>query len=200
MLWIVLGIICAGFVFILVILNTSYKTHITRLFAYKNRFSPDLPNVELYGGQQKSAIIATEYPHSQPLQATSIALDYQLNSHFPSPDILPLLTALQALLPKRYFIFYGLNLGSLVSTHDAAALTRLKQYQVDFAIYDLKQQVWLGCVLFKSESAELSEQLKFKFVHATLSDVKLSVLLLPKLKRYKLAALKKRLVQQFDLT
>jgi len=199
MLWIVLGIICTGFVFILVILNTSYKAHITRLFAYKNRFSPELPNVELYGGQQKSTIIATEYPHSQPLQATSIELDYQLNSYFPDSDVLPLLTALQAILPKRYFIFYSLNLGSLVSTHDAAALTRLQQYQVDFAIYDLKQQAWLGCVLFKSEPVELSEQLKFKFIRATLSDVKLSVLLLPKLKNYKLVVLKKRLAQQFEL-
>jgi len=200
MLWIVLGIICSGLLVTLLILNTFYEIRISHFFAYKNRFSPELPNVELYGGRHKSAIIATEYPHSQPLQVPSIELNYQLNNHFPNQDILPLLTALQSLLPKRYFIFYGLNLGSLVSTHDTAALTRLQQYQVDFAIYDLKQQAWLGCVLFKSESAELSEQLKFKFVRATLSDIQLSVLLLPKLKSYKLAALKKRLVQQFELT
>lgn len=197
MWWIVLGILCAG-VSIALIFNTSYKIRFNPFFAYQNRFSAELPNVEVYGGQQKSAIIATEYPHRQPLHLASIALDYQPNPHLVCSDALPLLITLQAALPKRYFICCELNLAALVTTQDAAALARLQHYQVDFAIYDLKQQQWLGCVLFQSQT-DLSTQLKLKFVRATLLHIKLPVLVLPKLKKYKLPILKKLLIQNFKV-
>jgi hypothetical protein len=196
-MWWVLSIILV--ITISVILNTPLKQRISQFFSYQNRFSPELPNVELYGGQQKSTIIATEYPHSQALQIESINVDYQLNPHSPSEDKLPLLLALQVLLPRRYMVFCECNLAYFVITDNVAAQIRLQQYNVDIIIYDLKQKQWIGCIIFKPKQANLNEKLRLKFVDSVLKKAGISLLLLPKLKKYKLSVLKKLLNQKFNI-
>lgn len=199
-MWWVLGIILIIIIsVILVILNTPLKQRISQLFSYQNRFNPDLPDVELYGGQQKSTIIATEYPHSQALQIESVDVDYQLNPHSPAADKLPLLLALQILLPRRYMMFYERNLAYFVTTNDIAAQTRLQQYNVDIILYDLKQKQWIGCIIFKPKQANLNEKLRLKFVDSVLKKAGISLLLLPKLKKYKLSVLKNILNQKFNI-
>ncbi|WP_353570811.1 DUF2726 domain-containing protein [Candidatus Albibeggiatoa sp. nov. BB20] len=199
MWWIVLGIILCLIVSFLLILNTPFKSRLVAFFSYQNRFKSELPDVELYGGQQKSAIIATEYPHSQLLKIESINIDYQLNLNWPTSDKLPLFVALQVLLPRRYVIFYELNLARFVTTDDAPAFNRLQQYQIDFAIFDIKQKQWIGLIMFKSKKIGLNEKLRLNFVSSILQDVGLPLLLLPKLENYKLSSLKSLINKKFNI-
>ncbi|MCV6636939.1 DUF2726 domain-containing protein [Candidatus Albibeggiatoa sp. nov. NOAA] len=199
MLWIVLSIIIFIVVAIFLIFNTSLKSRFIQFFSYQNRFKSELPDVELYGGQQKSTIIATEYPHSQPLQVKSIDIDYQINSDWPTSDKFPLFLALQAVLPRYYMVFHELNLSRFVTTDDALAFNRLQQYEVDFAIFDLKQKQWIGCIIFKSKNMELNEKIRFKFIQSILKNIDLPLLSVPKLKNYKLSTLQSLIKREFNL-
>ncbi|MEK7991170.1 MAG: DUF2726 domain-containing protein [Thiotrichaceae bacterium] len=199
MLWIVLGIALFLIISMLLILNTSIKSGLKPFFSYQNRFKSELPDVELYGGQQKSAIIATEFPHSNPLQIKSVNIDYQLNPAYPTADKLPLFIALQVLLPRRYVIFYELNLTCFVTTDDVLAFNRLQQYKIDFVIFDIKQKQWLGCIMFKSKQVELNEKLRLKFITSVLANIDLPLLLLPKLEKYKLSTLNALINKNFNI-
>lgn len=182
---------------------------------YKNRYSPDLPDVHLYGGSRKTGIVTNEYPNPSVQQVNNSHLGQEPFPYISRQKLLSvseqiLLKALkQALYLQPYHIFAKVRLADVLDLspdlgprEKHVAAERVRQKCLDFVICHAQSGEIIGVINLDTETDEkkpLESQIQDKFIDKSLAAARLPLLHLPTKTNYPLVSLQKMLNHAFKL-
>lgn len=182
---------------------------------YKNRYSPDLPDVHLYGGSHKTNIVTNEYPSPSDQQVNT---SHRSDTPFPyrsrqtlfSTAEQSLFKALkQTLYLQPYHVFAKVRLSDVLDLlpdltvqDKRIAIERIRQKRLDFLICQASTTKIIGVITLDDEFDEqklLDSQIQDRFVDMALGAAKIPLLHLPPKENYPVVTLRKMFNHSFNL-
>ncbi len=170
----------------------------------KGRFTPDLPNVQRYGGISPT-VLTTQYPEIRQPDPDPFgkSLPYTATTHYFSPLETALFHALERALHQQPYRIFGkvplthllTTLPNLDSHTQQSAYERLQQKQLDFVICHADTLEVKGVVLVESRPHSPAGDLQKRFLEAALATAHIPLLKVPPRQDYPLIPLQKLLKQ-----